>query len=98
MYTRAIPSYLRVAAAIALSRVILYLWLVHRYSTHTVTETVLRLGQLVYPEEFVAIHTGIASIESRTLFLSLFIVMLTLGSLILASPLLMVGAWKRGAK
>ena len=68
-YRRLVSMYVAVALAVALARVGLYLRLVHRYVPHTVSDAVLRLQQLEYPKEFVALHTGIASIENKVLFI-----------------------------
>jgi len=94
-YRRVVSIYLIVAATVAVGRVALYLWLVHRYVTHTVTDTVIRLGRLEYPEESVAIHTGIASIENKVLFVLVFAVMLAVGSFVFLSPVLLMGILRR---
>lgn len=91
IYRRIVSRYLVVASMIALARVMLYLWLLHKYVTHTVSDSVLRLGWLEYPEEFVALHTGVGTIGSKAVFVSVFAFMLTVGSFVFSSPLLFIG-------
>ena len=93
----AIPRYILAALLLAIVRVTLYGWLVHRYITHTVTDTVNRLEWLIYPEELVSIHTTIGRINNRVTFLLIFGLLLTLGSFVIASPILLLGP-KHGLK
>jgi hypothetical protein len=90
--TAGVGSLPRHRAVLALSRVALLVWAVHRYVSHTVTDTAASLLWCFYPELLLADGTGLGVIHvSRSEALLMWSVMLTLGSLILATPILLVG-------
>ena len=89
---RAFFIYVASGTALAIGRITLYVWLIHRYVTHTVNVTVLRLEKIEYPEEFLAVHSWIGSINSRAVFFVVFALLLAIGSFILTSPLLLLAA------
>jgi len=84
--------YLTTGAALAISRVALLVWLNHRFASHTVTETVWYLSWGVYPEALLSslIPPGVINV-SPTKFFLVFGSLLTLGSFVLATPILLVG-------
>ena len=87
-----IVCYLSIGSALAISRVALYLWVDHRYITHTVTETVVRLIPCFYPEALLADYARLGSINVSRIGANLMWgSLLTLGSFIMATPILLVG-------
>ena len=87
-----IVCYLSIGTALAISRVALFAWLNHRNVSHTFTETDWYLMWGVYPEALLGIHTPLGLIRfSRTEHLLLWGSLLTLGSFIIATPILLVG-------
>ena len=85
-------SYLSTAAAVAIVRVALLVWVNHRIASHTMTETVWYFSWGVYPEALLSsyIPPGVLSV-SWTRFLLVFGSLLTVGSFLMATPILLVG-------
>jgi len=55
-----LAAYLITGTTLAISRVWLYVWMVHRYASHTVTETVVHLQRCFYPEALLADYTRLS--------------------------------------
>jgi hypothetical protein len=92
---RALTFYLLTGAALAISRVALLVWVFYREASHTVTPTVYSLMRFFYPEALLADYTRLSVIHvGRTEALLIWGSILTLGSFILATPILLVG-WLR---
>ena len=88
---RAFVSYVITGSALAISRVALYVWVVHRYASHTVSERVVYLERCFYPEALLADYTRLSVIHvSRTEAILLWGGILTLGSFIIATPVLLL--------
>ena len=79
----------------AISRVSLHVWVSRRFVSHTVTETVINLMWFLCPEGFLGDYTRVGAIHfSRTQYFLFWASLLTLGSFIIATPILLVG-WLR---
>jgi hypothetical protein len=89
-------TYLRTGAALALFRVSLLAWVEHRTVTHGMTEAVYHLLWGLRPEALLGEYTSVGAIhfESVTLHFLFWASLLTLGSFIMAIPVLLVG-WLR---
>jgi hypothetical protein len=88
-------AYLRTGAALAILRVSLLAWLEYRYPTH-ISETYYDLLSFLRPEILLAGYTRVGAIpfESVLLHFLFWASLLTLGSFIIATPILLVG-WLR---
>jgi hypothetical protein len=86
-------AYLTSAAFLAVTRVTLFLWLVHRSISHTSTEMDSFLLQL-YPEPFVGVFwNSLAALDGTTYYV-VWISLFTFGSFLFTTPVLFVG-WLR---
>lgn len=89
---RGTVSYLITGTALAISRVGLYAWVLHRYASHTVTERVVYLERCFYPEALLADYTRLSVIHvTRAEAFLMWGSILTLGSFIIATPVLVLG-------
>ena len=86
-------TYLRTGAALAVLRVSLLAWVEDRAVTHQMTETVYNLLWGLRPEGFLGEYTAI-HFDNSTLHFLFWASLLTLGSFIIAMPVLLVG-WLR---
>lgn len=86
-------AYLRTGAALAILRVSLYAWVEHRAVLDRTTKTVYYLAWALNPEGFLAGYTrvGAISFSSLTQYYLFWGSVLTLGSFIMATPILLVG-------
>jgi hypothetical protein len=88
-------AYLGTGAALAILRVSLLVWVNHRHASHTVTETVNNLFWVLRPEGLLGEYTRVGSIHfSQTEYYLFWGSVLTLGSFMIAAPILLVG-WLR---
>jgi hypothetical protein len=85
--------YLSTGAALAVLRVSLLAWVEHRSVTHTMTEAVYKSLWGLRPEGFLGEYTSVGAIhfESVTQHFLFWTSLLTLGSFIMATPILFVG-------
>jgi len=84
-------SYLIVAAALAISRVALLVWVNEPHHPRTDTEWYLMRWGLS-PETFLSTHTGVGVMHlSRAEFFLIFGSLLTFTSFVMATPILLVG-------
>jgi hypothetical protein len=81
-----------------LGRLIVFLWLIHRWTYHAVTNTVVRLEWLLYPEALIARYTAVGNITPRELSAVAFGLLLVLGSFVLATPVLGLVCFKRNVE
>ena len=89
---RVLAFYLSTGAALAVSRVALFAWLDHRQVSHTLTETVWYFSWGLYPEALVAAYSPLGVMNLNwTKFFLVFGSLLTVGSFVLATPILLVG-------
>jgi hypothetical protein len=87
-----LAAYLITGTTLAISRVWLYVWMVHRYASHTVTETVVHLQRCFYPEALLADYTRLSVTHvSRMQAILIWGSILTLESFIIATPILLLG-------
>ena len=93
---RHLRAYLSTGATLAFLRVSLLAWVEHRSATHQVTETVYELFWFLRPEILLGEYTRVGAIhfETLTLHFLFWASLLTLGSFIIATPVLLVG-WLR---
>jgi hypothetical protein len=87
-----LTAYLGTAVALAASRVALYVWLAHRMHSHATTQTDLYFYWGLFPEGLLGTYTSLGLIDlgysgNYLLWGSVF----TLGSFIIATPVLLVG-------
>ena len=54
-------AYLNTSVVLAISRVLLDVWINHRFASHTVTPTVNNLMGLLYPESLIAGYTRVGA-------------------------------------
>jgi hypothetical protein len=89
-------TYPRTGAALAIFRVSLLAWVEHRTVTHGMTEVVYHLLWGLRPEGFLGEYTSVGAIHFETVRLHFLFwaSLLTLGSFIIATPVLLVG-WLR---
>jgi hypothetical protein len=88
-------AYLSTGVALAILRVSLLVWMNYRRASHTVTETVRNLFWVLRPEGLLGEYTRVGSIHfSQTEYYLFWGLLLTLGSSIIATPILLVG-WLR---
>jgi hypothetical protein len=85
-------TYLRTGAALAVLRVSLFVWVEYRAFAHTGPEYSLLWG--LQPEAFLGEYTSVGAIhfESLTLQFLFLASLLTLGSFIIAMPILLVAS------
>jgi hypothetical protein len=89
-------AYLSTGAVLAISRVSLLAWVEHRSVSHQMSETVYNLFWFLRPEILLAEYGPLGAIHfsSLTQHFLFWPSVLTLGSFILATPILLVG-WLR---
>jgi hypothetical protein len=89
-------AYLRTGAALAILRVSLLAWVEHRALSDRMTDTVYNLMWFLYPEGLLAGYTRLGTIHfsSLTQYYLFWGLVQTLGSFIIATPILLVG-WLR---
>jgi hypothetical protein len=86
--------YLTTGAVLAVTRVSLFLWIVHRFVSHTTTATVYSLLWL-YPEMgVVAFWHSLSAFEGAKYYVA-WCSLFTVGSFVMAAPILSVGWLKR---
>jgi hypothetical protein len=90
-----LESYLSTSATLAILRVSLLAWIEHRGVSHQMTETVYNLFWCLRPEIFLGEYTRVGSIHfSETEHFLFWGSVLTIGSFMIATPILLVG-WLR---
>lgn len=87
-------AYLRTGAALAILRVSLLAWVEHRSATDQVTETVYNVFWFLRPEILLGEYTRVGALDFESLHFLFWASLLTLGSFIMATPILLVG-WLR---
>ena len=89
-------AYVRTGAALAILRVSLLAWVEYRTLSHQQTELVYNLFWFLRPEILLGEYTRVGAIhfESLTQHFLFWASLLTLGSFIIATPILLVG-WLR---
>ena len=88
-------SYLTTGAVLAVTRVALFVWLVHRARLDTATQTDSFLVRWLYPEAVVSLlWNSLVSSDWGTAYYLVWGSLFTVGSFALATPLLFVG-WLR---
>jgi hypothetical protein len=87
-------TYLRTGAALAVLRVSLFVWVEYRVVTHTMTAPEYSLLWGLQPEAFLGEYTSVGAIhfDSLTLQFLFLASLLTLGSFIIAMPILLVAS------
>ncbi|HEY3382885.1 MAG TPA: hypothetical protein VGK32_14005 [Vicinamibacterales bacterium] len=87
--------YVVTGATLAVARLALLACVTHRFSSDTVNEVFHRLRWALFPEALLVTHTVLGQMSiSRMMILLVGGALLTLGSFILATPILLVG-WLR---
>jgi hypothetical protein len=86
--------YLATGTLLAVTRVALLAWMNHRLATHTSTETDSFLIDWLYPEAFVSIFWRSILGVSGTKYYLTYGSLITVGSFVMAIPILLVG-WLR---
>lgn len=91
-----VRAYLRTAAALAIARVSVLAWVEYRALSDRMTETVYHFFWFLRPEALLGEYTRVGAIhfESVRLHFLFWATLLTLGSFIIATPILLVG-WLR---
>ena len=88
--------YVRVAAALTFLRLSVLAWVEHRTDSHQMTDAVYALAWLLRPELLAGEYTSVGAIhfDTATQHFLFWGAILTVGSFILATPILLVG-WLR---
>jgi len=90
--------YLATGAVLAVTRVALLVWLNYRLASHTATQTVSSIGGwLLYPEDVIGISLGSLMGFYGTKYYLAWGTLLTIGSFVMATPILLVG-WLRNRR
>jgi hypothetical protein len=86
--------YLTTGAVLAVTRVALFVWVVHQRARHIYTETNILILQWLYPELLVGAFGGRIVALMRAEYYLTWGTILTFGSFVMATPILLVG-WLR---
>jgi hypothetical protein len=91
-----VRTYLRAAAVLAILRVSLLAWVEHRTAMNEISETLYHLFWFLRPEILLGEYTRVGAIhfEDMRLHFLFWASLLTLGSFVIATPILLVG-WLR---
>jgi hypothetical protein len=89
--------YLATGAVLAVTRVALFVWVGHQRARHIYTETNIFILQWLYPEFLVTAFGGRIVALMRAEYYLTWGVLLTIGSFVMATPILFVG-WLRNRR